>query len=147
MDLEDLKDEIVAELGQLSGMTASECRSQAIHRPYGAPKPAIGKPEIKVAWIWDLHEDPKKSEKDSDWIAKKATSQKVGEVVLEGTKLYFKPEISKEKMYLADLIEPDSFDKALVALKAALNVANICKTPFGMPMKLPPRFPGRPGRF
>ena len=137
MDLKDLKDEIVAELGALSSMTVSECREHQEHPIWGAKSQ-----EVIIHWVWDLHEDPNKNlTEESNWIAKEATDQKVGEVILTGTRIYFKPEISNEKMYLDDLIEPDSFDKAIVALKAALTVANICKTPNGM--KLPPR-PERP---
>ena len=138
MELDDLKDEIVAELAQLSDMNVSEgVSSKEWHKTGQRTGIAANAGNYVETTVWTLSEDPKKNTV-STWIPKMASTQDVGKVILVGTKLYFKPALSSEKIYLSDLIEPDSFDVAIEKMKHALNVAKAAKTPFGMPPR-PPR--------
>lgn len=130
MELDDLKDEIVSHLADLSGLIVNEAKVETL---YGY---MTGQDDETIT-IWTLSEDPDKAQ-ESEWIIK-APGGDVGQIILQGTKLYFKrafgapyPYPAEERMFLADLIAPDSFDEAIEQLKQFLKVANLCKPPGGV---------------
>lgn len=123
MDLNDLKQEIVSHLADMSNLKIGDV-SEHKSWSYDTQKDEI------THTTWEILEDEEKPQ-NSDWIEKETASVSLGVVSLEGTKLYFTPKITSEKMFLGDLVAPDSFDEAIKVLSHSLKILNICKPPKG----------------
>lgn len=145
MNLEDLKDEIVSHLAEMSNLRVGKAQETVKYGVYHSNTP---NDDDIIITTWSIYEDTNKAE-SSEWIEKDCSGDCLGEVILEETKLYFQPGYKPkdgdassivnyntahggEKIFLGDLVAPDSFEKAIKVLSHALKVLNICKPPKGV---------------